>query len=537
MSRFAVAIEYLTGYAVATDPASRESPEWPPHPARVFMALAAAHFETHDSPENKRAERDALEWLAALDPPSLALPAQASGEFRSPRETLTVYVPVNDVTGIESLPSKRPRQPRTFPRVFVGAEPIRFIWSGDGQPSHLDALDRVCRKVTRIGHSSSLVWVRLERDATALVATHQPTDDSTEDSLRITGDGALPQLELAFNAENIQAYDGLDLRIRLAKSKQNKVAAKEEMAGRFPLGKPASRRPVFSISRGYRPVGVEAPAVPSAPFDPNLIVLCESEDSPQSFGLESTLLLTGALRGLIQSDCPVQPVPDWVSGHDGPDGPKLADGRGHIALLPLPFVQEWQRGREHYADGHIMGLAIALPRDTPARERAKALGPILFDKDNKPKPLQLKMGRAGVFVVQRDTRPSPPQRNLQSLTWTRPNRRWMSVTPVVLDRVPKTDRQKDRQAWNEEVARTISGSCTNQRLPEPLAIRVEKTPLVVGSLRAMPGQGGFPQYRPGSVQVHIEVEFPAPVQGPIVLGAGRFRGYGLCRPVLREGEP
>jgi CRISPR-associated protein Csb2 len=535
MSHFALAIEYLTGYAVATDPASRERPEWPPHPARVFMALAAAHFETHDSPENKRAERDALEWLAALDPPSLALSAQASAEFRSPRETLTVYVPVNDATGIESLPTERPRQPRTFPRVFVGEEPIRFIWSGEGQPSYLDALERMCRTVTRIGHSSSLVWVRLERDAASLVATHQPTEDSTEDSLRITGDGALSQLERAFNAENIQAYEDLDLRIRLAKAKQ-KVAAREEMARRFPLGKPVSRRPVFSISRGYRPVSVEAPAVPRSPFDPNLIVLCESEESPQSFGLESTLLLTGALRGLIQRACPVQPVPDWISGHDGPDGPMLTDGRGHIALLPLPFVQEWQRGCEHYGDGHIMGLAIAVPRDTPARERAKVLSPILFNEDNEPKPLQLKMGRAGVFVVQRDNRPSPPQRNLQPLTWTRPSRRWMSVTPVVLDRAPKFDRRKDRMAWNEEVARTTSGSCTNQGLPEPLAIRVEKTPLFVGSLRPMPGQGGFPQYRPGSVQVHVEVEFPVPVQGPIVLGAGRFRGYGLCRPVLGESE-
>ena len=38
--------EYLTGYSVATDPSTRDRAEWPPHPARVFMALAAAWFET-----------------------------------------------------------------------------------------------------------------------------------------------------------------------------------------------------------------------------------------------------------------------------------------------------------------------------------------------------------------------------------------------------------------------------------------------------------------------------------------------------------
>ena len=46
MASLTIAWEYLTGYAVATDPTSRDRAEWPPHPARVFMALAAAWFET-----------------------------------------------------------------------------------------------------------------------------------------------------------------------------------------------------------------------------------------------------------------------------------------------------------------------------------------------------------------------------------------------------------------------------------------------------------------------------------------------------------
>ncbi len=49
--------EYLTGYAVATDPSSRERAEWPPHPARVFMALAAAWFETEPPASESNAQR------------------------------------------------------------------------------------------------------------------------------------------------------------------------------------------------------------------------------------------------------------------------------------------------------------------------------------------------------------------------------------------------------------------------------------------------------------------------------------------------
>jgi CRISPR-associated protein Csb2 len=61
-------------------------------------------------------------------------------------------------------------------------------------------------------------------------------------------------------------------------------------------------------------------------------------------------------------------------------------------------------------------------------------------------------------------------------------------------------------------------------------VRVEKTPFFLGSLRAMPGQGGFPQLRKGKFQVHVAIEFERPVQGPMLLGAGRFFGYGLMRP-------
>ena len=61
--------EYLTGYCVATDPASRQRAEWPPHPGRVFMALAAAWFETGEDAD----EGNALRWLENLGDPEMAL--------------------------------------------------------------------------------------------------------------------------------------------------------------------------------------------------------------------------------------------------------------------------------------------------------------------------------------------------------------------------------------------------------------------------------------------------------------------------------
>ena len=62
----ALGIRYLCGHAAATDLA-RQKPEWPVHPGRVFLAMAAAHYETGAYP----AERAALEWLEGAGPPEI----------------------------------------------------------------------------------------------------------------------------------------------------------------------------------------------------------------------------------------------------------------------------------------------------------------------------------------------------------------------------------------------------------------------------------------------------------------------------------
>ena len=68
--------------------------------------------------------------------------------------------------------------------------------------------------------------------------------------------------------------------------------------------------------------------------------------------MEATLQLTSALRDAAMK-ATGQHVPEWLSGHQ-PDGrPSL---KPHAAFFPLPLVPT------KYADGHIMGLAMAIPR-------------------------------------------------------------------------------------------------------------------------------------------------------------------------------
>lgn len=531
MAHFSIIVEYLTGYAVATDPSSRERAEWPPHPARLFMAMTAAFFESDDLPQEKSKQRAALDWLSALPAPAMIIP-----EHRL-RDVLDVFVPVNDQKG-ESALAARSRQPRTFPRVFVGNEPVQMIWQFDqnnNTDDHLYALEKLCRCVTRLGHSSSLVWLRVEQNE-QLIPTHVVDESGLGTYLRTPFASMLSRLEELFGQEardthedKLLELDQLRLEIKSIKGKQAKerkapLKSRESELIELTRSKPHDPiRPVISHTSSYRSIKPTTElGVAESIYDPHFIVLQEHEESMQSFGLESAPQLVEALRETLMCKSTIQPVPQWISGHED-DGDVLRSG-SHIALAPLAFVGS------PYADGHLMGMAIMIPRSVSLSDRGRALSSVLFDSESgSPRKITLYMGTFGTWSLVR-TASAGEKRALQSSTYTEPSCSWASVTPIVLDRMPKTDRVKEVVAWREEVGAIIANSCINIGLPRPVSVRVEKTPFFRGSLRAMPGQGGFPLFRKGRYQVHAHITFDCKVAGPVLLGAGRFRGYGLMRP-------
>jgi CRISPR-associated protein Csb2 len=532
---FALGIRYLTGYAVATDVSNRQRAEWPPHPARVFMAMAAAHFETGEDPD----ERAALEWIEQAGEPTVC-----AGEAL-PRDVVQYYVPVNDMD-VPRNPAKlksdkvRPamviipqfrtnKQPRTFPCVRVPhddhGEPaaVYLIWPHATPDQHIRAaLERLCGEVIRIGHSSSLVqmWVEDNPPSPTLLP-----DDLGAERLRIISGGTLKTLVSSYNRDAIDEWAELQEQIANAKGK-SKAALKQNLTERFGDREPRSLRPVISRWVGYRRMSEESRAeVARGAFDANLLVL-NIEEGPV-IGLESTWQLLTAMHKTILKHC--DPAPEWLSGHQ-PDGSPSQEP--HLALMPLAFV-----GRD-YADGHVMGLALAFPGNIEPRDRGPALRKLFYDDNGEPKEIILKLG-IGRWSLLRETRPTPPV-TLQVSTWTEPREIWATVTPIVLDRHPKAERAKDRQQWSLEVAEIITESCERQGLPRPVGIDVDKTSWFRGAPRAVAGKGSeFPLMpvkpgQPARQQVHAWMQFDQKVQGPLLLGAGRYRGYGVCRPLKKE---
>jgi CRISPR-associated protein Csb2 len=493
---FAIGIYYLNGWAMATHPTDRERPEWPPHPDRVFMALASAHFET----EGSATEHEALEWLEQQPPPALAV-----SSFHA-RSCPTSYVPVNDVAiprfgkmkaspaqvkaGLSVLPEFRLRQPRQFP-VAIPENPVMYlIWPEAHLPTtHRQALEYLCRKVTYVGHSASLVQMWIEDHPPA--ATLEPItveQGRGRYRLRVTPAGRLAYLGKQFKA-------GL--------------------------------RPTPSLWRGYDEPRQEPPP-PSEPhtvFDTDIVIL-RRLDGP-SFGLETTLQLTEALRGAVMAACP-PPIPEWISGHTT-DGSRSE--LPHLACFPLAHI-----GREH-ADGHLLGLAMALPRGATTIERRQCLRDLLYEAYGEPRAIELTLGRIGTWRLALEDRESRPVALVQE-TWTSappypPAKRWATVTPIVLDRHPKS---KDSEQYWVEAETTVRQSCRRIGLPEPADVVLSPVSMFVG----VPHVRGFPlmQRKTGGNlhHTHAIITFPESVRGPVFLGAGRYRGYGVCRPFRHGGD-
>lgn len=543
-------VHWLTGRYVAASVDNRDEPEWPPHPGRLYMALAATCFERGSIEE----EVAALRWIEQLDAPEIL------GSRAVSRSAVTAYVPTNDklnvTTGaLQSTPGvTRTKQARSYPTSIPETDHTVFVWPINAEnmaDCPITALQTLCSEVIRIGHSSSLVSIAAElQDSTTLssaaaspTANHwRPSSGIGGPSLRIATRGEFDRLQRDGMRERIEQFHSLAELAETGSAKEKKQA-KADFLETFGTKYGKNVRPPEPVPATigtwatYSDEESEPPAntLSQSAFDSGLIVLSPM-DGPR-LGLRDTLSVAARLRDAVMSLCGVQPAPAWVCGHDAENQPTKET---HLAIVPLAFAGA------KYADGHLLGMGIALPRDLPSDQLRRCLGPVFYD-GSKPRTIELKLGRLGEWHLQLEQRAEPP-RMLQSKTWTRASQVWESVTPVVLDRFPKSDRRKDAAAWRDEVGQIVCRSCEFAGVPIPDAVDVDTSAFLPGVPRATrklsSRRGTQPQRRVGDgfdspptgpgkpprVQVHVRLRFNGPVAGPMLIGAGRFRGYGLLKP-------
>jgi CRISPR-associated protein Csb2 len=473
------------------------------------MAMAATYFETRGNEQ----ERDALEWLEQAGAPAV----KASDHM--PRTFVETYVPVNDKLDPGSGAGLRTRQRRSFPTTRPERDCVYLIWNSE-VPEHLRGpLEGLCNKVTRIGHSASLVQMWLADRTEGPDPEWRPDDTDSERQMRIAKPGTLAYLQETFNQEAAERFQQFSEALEMAKGKE-KSRLKREIAENFPQGAPEVVRPQLARWQGYKRIGGQRAeeAVQSGPFDRDLIIL--TKEDGRALGLETTLQLTSALRNAAMKAAG-EDIPEWLSGHQANGDPTL---KPHAAFFPLPFVGA------KYADGHVMGLAIAIPRGLDGRGQSKVavlrrvIGPLLFRETGADRIIRLWRSNTWEWRLEREKRDYPPV-TLRVKTWTGPSREWASVTPVVLHHYPKRNREDD-------VRRILLQAFESAGLPQPAQMRVQPVSIFEGAGHAR----SMPEFTDGAenlcrYQVHIIVEFPVLVQGPVLVGRGRYRGYGILRPI------
>jgi CRISPR-associated protein Csb2 len=184
----------------------------------------------------------------------------------------------------------------------------------------------------------------------------------------------------------------------------------------------------------------------------------------------------------------------------GDTAPLLAHGHAasiHMAWVGLPNLGE-------YGDGTIFGLAMVVPKDCDSIERAQCVAAMLSVDHIMLAGIRFNM-----------TRPNGAM-SLQERPWSRPARRWVSVTPVVLDRFPKG------QTIAEEV---IAQSCVRAGYPRPIKVELSQRCDI-----AMPLARQFRLRKPGALYTHVVLEFEQLVIGPMLMGKERYFGLGLFLP-------
>jgi CRISPR-associated protein Csb2 len=494
-------IEFLPGVSFAAVGPDSEAPDWPPQPDRIFSALVASWAARGEREE----ERRALEWLEALSVPRLF------ASDAEPRPGVTVYVPANDPSSDKQkharnvLPALRNRQAREYG--FPAARPhdpvIRLCWP-DAEPDDamLSALQALSHDTAYIGHSASLTRCRfvLDRGALEWVAAKRPQ--------RGVYQGRLEELRKAYARfeKSADKKDRPQKGARISPEPQAKVA----------------RTNLFGDGNRW------------------LILEHVTGDMPDVRGcaLVAKTLRDTLLSGYRQIGLEDK-IPQVVSGHASDGTPTRAP---HLAIIPLAFAGF------PYADGHVMGFALVPPEDggiladEAFRKVMRNLSPVDEQRGRRILTLTSKSGTSASSAFSIDLSPTfePPadKRSLDPALYTGSAFVFATVTPIVLDRHLK----EKGAARQEEAAAQIAAACRNIGLPEPEAVVVDKHSAIEGAPSAS-SSGKSPRWMnwrvPPSLAsrqlTHAVIRFAEPIDGPVILGAGRFVGLGLCRPVKDEG--
>ena len=388
------------------------------------------------------------------------------------------------------LPKERGKQGRFYPSVTPDNARVSFLWDVSAPDKVARTLDLLLRRVTRLGHPSSLVSCRLIENASP--PTFEVGDGDRR--IRTVRSGQLAELERQFLRHGgvkprALPYTNIRYRSITETAKRSKEECRPNIAGQW--------------------------------------IMFEFKPDSRSFPAIRVVELATAMRSTVFRYAE-DPIPEQLSGHL-PDGTPAA--WPHVGFVPVPYV-----GFEH-SDGRILGMAVSVP-DSVGHYARRALYRAIgnWEKATEKDELKLTFGTQGVVHLRRQRGPTALI-SLRPGIWSGTSRRWVSATPIALPKHPGRlsggTAGTLARAWAAAES-SVALACKHVGLSQPMSIEVSLSPFLAGARPAnrfpafnQKGRNGQPTRRQ---LLHASVIFEHLVSGPLMLGTGRFLGLGLMRP-------
>ncbi|MEQ1903857.1 MAG: type I-U CRISPR-associated protein Csb2 [Pirellulaceae bacterium] len=469
--------------------ADHAEPEWPPSPLRVFQALVAAGSNEVGGQDGRLTDFEALKWLERLQndaPPVIVTPKHLVGK------AVRIAVPNNDMDSparfwAKGQEPKKPHRPIDL-RPLKTVRPIRLMVDDDDQATvryyfplandqcpHFDVLKSAARSITHLGWGIDMVAadaeVISEADAQQLSGERWQVAQSGGVALRVPKSGTLDDL--------MRKHE--DFLNRLTDEGFKPVPPLREFAVRH------YRR---STDPEPRPYCV-------------FTILKPDASGNQAFNTaRRTRDVAAWIRHAVAEVCQPAGWPDFlpfVHGHGSDGQPNRSENSSHrFQYLPLPTINS----HLHRVESIRRVMVVAPPgcQDRIDFIRRRLLGHALKWRDEEIGVLNVQLGKDWV----RD------QYTGAATTWT-------SVTPVILDGYDDRNAAKTEKLLRKALANAGITAEIEELDWQPFGFVAGVEPV-----RAFVR----PEKLHGTM-LHVRLQLKRSIPGPLALGAGRYRGYGL----------
>ncbi|RME48150.1 MAG: type I-U CRISPR-associated protein Cas5/Cas6, partial [Chloroflexi bacterium] len=470
--------------------------EWPPSPFRLFQALVAAAAR---GARLEQEDRQALEWLEALEPPTIATPRHV----RSSR-AVQAYVPNNDLDAVDGDPDlvERIRAPKRIqPRLLSNPPHFLYVWrftseNNECMPSR--RLVQIAHRLYQFGRGIDMAWARAHvlalDEAEDMLRRHPGSVHSPcangNGRLSVPVRGSLRSLERRFDqfrSRLMRVQDGRRMQIHF---RQPSKPVRRTVSYACP-----PHRLLYDIRMMEQPER----------FAP----VMQREIAPLVKRLRD--LAAARLREAgVQEVC----IERYLVGR----GADAQDKKRRVRIIPLPSI-----GHE-FAGGGIRRVLVEVPQDSPLdnEDTRWAFEGLSWGEKVDPETGELTGGH--ILVESADTR------MLRNYGIERQDGtiHWQTVTPAALPVHRRGKAGSNRLSTEKRAIKAVQTALRHADVrARPVRIRVQREPFDRNSRMA----GDYDPDRFETHELwHVEIVFDAPVSGPLIIGNGRYLGMGLMAP-------